>query len=447
MRSNLTGVTPPSPDGITLIPDAPSRSPVAGDADQTTLVIGGMTCGACAVRIERKLNTLDGVQARVNLATARAVVTTPEGVTTEDLIGQVESIGFTAEPLEQRPAVDLEAEDARRVRSLGRRLVVTALLFMPLCDTSIAFWLVPSFRFPGWQMLLLALAAPVVTWGAWPFYRAAVRNARHGTTTMDTLVSLGILSATAWSVYAMFWRDTDRVAHSMFYVIAHRSGGAIYLDVAAGVTLFLLAGRYYEAITKRSTGAALRSLAAVGAREAVLLGPDGEERLVPVDQLSVGDRFVVRPGQAVATDGTVVSGHSAIDRSVVTGESIPVDVGPGDPVIGGTVADGGYLEVEASKVGRDTQLAHMVRLVEEAQNQKAGVQRLADRIAGVFVPAVLAAALFTLAGWLLSGAPPEQAFGAALSVLIIACPCAVGAGHTGGTARGVRGGCPAGDLL
>jgi len=432
--TTVTDVVAAPHEGTTLTRDAAAAGPLsdggpveAGGTVETVLLIGGMTCGACATRIERKLNSLEGVHAQVNLATERLVVAAPSAVTTEQLIDRVESIGYTARTPDPDPsAADPEAEDARRVRGLGRRLVVTALLFMPLCDTSIAFWLVPSLRFTGWQVLLLLLAAPVVTWGAWPFYRAAVRNARHGTTTMDTLVSLGIVSATAWSVYAMFWKDTGHVGHSMFYVIAHRSGGSIYLDVAAGVTLFLLAGRYYEAVTKRSTGTALRSLAAVGAREATVLRPDGTECLVPIDRLRVGDRFVVRPGQTVATDGTVTAGHSAIDRSMVTGESVPVDVGPGDPVVGGTISEGGYLEVEASKVGRDTQLAHMVRLVEEAQNEKAGVQRLADRIAGVFVPCVLAAAVLTLAGWLLAGGSSEQAFGAALSVLIIACPCALG---------------------
>jgi P-type Cu+ transporter len=429
VRSILTGVKPAPLDGITLTRTASDLGvPGSGEGStETTLLIGGMTCGACVARIERRLNSLDGVHARVNLTTERAVVTMPPGMTADELVGRVESIGFTAEPVRRLPSDrDRAAEDNRRVRSLGRRLVVVALLFMPLCDTSIAFWLVPSLRFTGWQVLVLLLAVPVVTWGAWPFYRTAVRNARHGTTTMDTLVSLGILSATGWSVYAMFWRDTDHVGRSIFYVIAHRSGGAIYLDVAAGVTLFLLAGRYYEAVTRRSTGNALRSLAAVGAREAAVLDPDGTEHLVPVDRLRVGDRFVVRPGETVATDGTVTSGHSAIDRSMVTGESVPVDVGPGDQVIGGTIADGGYLEVEASRIGRDTQLAQMVRLVEDAQNEKAGVQRLADRIAGVFVPLVLAAAVLTLLGWLLAGGSTEQAFDAALSVLIIACPCALG---------------------
>ena len=429
LRSILTGVKPAPPDGITLTrppPDLGGRGS-GGQGGKATLVIGGMTCGACVARIERRLNGLDGVTARVNLTTERALVTLPAGMGVDEVVAQVESIGFTAAPVLRSPSErDGVEDDNRRVRSLGRRLVVVAFLFMPLCDTSIAFWLVPNLRFTGWQVLLLLLALPVVTWGAWPFYRTAVRNARHGTTTMDTLVSLGIVSATAWSVYAMFWRDTDHVGHSIFYVIAHRSGGAIYLDVAAGVTLFLLAGRYYEAVTRRSTGNALRSLAAVGAREVARLDPDGVERRVPVDQLRVGDRFVVRPGETVATDGTVCAGHSAIDRSMVTGESVPVDVGPGDQVIGGTISGGGYLEVEAAKVGRDTQLAQMVRLVEDAQNEKAGVQRLADRIAGVFVPFVLAAAVLTLVGWLLAGGSAEQAFGAALSVLIIACPCALG---------------------
>jgi cation-transporting P-type ATPase A/B/Cu+-exporting ATPase len=422
-------VTAATSEGITLARTDPGpESPRSGElSSETTLVIGGMTCGACVARIERRLNALDGVSARVNLTTERAVVTTPPGMAVDEIIGQVEAIGFTAAPAQRRSSDGEKArEDDRRVRSLGRRLVVVAFLFMPLCDTSIAFWLVPNLRFTGWQVLLLLLALPVVTWGAWPFYRTAVRNARHGTTTMDTLVSLGIVSATAFSVYAMFWRDTDHVGRSIFYVIAHRSGGAIYLDVAAGVTLFLLVGRYYEAVTRRSTGNALRSLAAVGAKEAARLDPDGAERRVPVDHLRVGDRFVVRPGETVPTDGTVLTGHSAIDRSMVTGESVPEDVGPGDQVIGGTVSEGGYLEVEAARIGGDTQLAHMVRLVEEAQNEKAGVQRLADRIAGVFVPCVLAAAALTLVGWLLAGGSTDQAFGAALSVLIIACPCALG---------------------
>jgi cation-transporting P-type ATPase A/B/Cu+-exporting ATPase len=398
-----------------------------GGSTEVTLVVGGMTCGACASRIERRLNGIDGVTAQVNLAAERASVTVPAGMSTDRVIGQVEALGFTARPTGGTgPAIDRAAENDRRVRSLGRRLVVTGLLFMPLCDVSIAFWLVPSIRFNYWQLLLLALAAPVVTWGAWPFYRAAIRNLRHGTATMDTLVSTGIVAATVWSLYAMFWRDNGHVAHSMSYVITHQSGGAIYLDVAAGVTFFLLAGRYFEATSMRRTGRALRSLAAVGAKDVSVLGPDGVERRLPAELLQIGDHFAVRPGETVAADGTVRNGHSTIDCSAMTGESLPVDVAVGDPVIGGTVSTSGYLEVEATKVGRDTQLAHMVRLVENAQNQKAAVQRLADRIAGVFVPAVLVMALVTLGGWLLAGGSSDQAFSAALSVLIIACPCALG---------------------
>ncbi len=397
------------------------------ESTEITLVIGGMTCGACAARIERRLNDLTGVAAQVSLASERATITAPAEMTEERLIGEVESMGFTATSADDAASIDERAaENDRQVRRLGIRLVVTALLFMPLCDSSIAFWLVPSIRFPHWQLLLIALAGPVVTWAAWPFYRAAIRNARHRTTTMDTLVSLGILSATAWSIYAMFWRDTNHAAQSAFFVIAHHSGGAIYLDVAAGVTLFLLAGRYFEAISKRRTGNALRSLAEVGAKDAGVVGSDGVECRVPSDALEVGDRFLVRPGETIATDGTVVSGRSTIDRSAITGESSPVDVKCGDPVVGGTISVGGFLEVEATKVGGDTQLAHMVRLVEQAQNQKAAVQRLADRIAAIFVPVVLAIALLTLGGWLLIGGSSEQAWNAALSVLIIACPCALG---------------------
>ncbi len=411
---------PASPPDSGAAPTAPS---------EITLVVGGMTCSACAARIERKLNGLDRVTAQVNLASERATITAPADISPEQLIDQVEAIGFTARRPEDADLPGNEgtqAEDDRRVRALGRRLAVTALLFMPLCDCSIAFWLVPSLRFPGWQLLLLALAAPVVTWAAWPFYRAAVRNARHGTATMDTLVSLGIVASTVWSIYAMFWRDAEHTDRSLFFMVAHRSGGAIYLDVAAGVTLFLLAGRYFEAVSRRRTGRALRSLAARGAKEASLVGSDGVEQRVPAATLQVGDRFVVRPGETIATDGTVRSGRSAVDASMMTGESTPVHLVAGDPVVGGTITVDGFLEVEATKVGAQTQLAQMVRLVEEAQNQKAGVQRLADRLAGIFVPSVIAISLLTLGGWLLFGGSAQQAWNAALSVLIIACPCALG---------------------
>jgi len=388
-----------------------------------------MTCGACVARIERRLNSLDGVEAQVNLASERARVRMPTGTSPAVLIERIESAGFTAEivdDLASAPDTTAEAEADRRVRYLGRRLVVAGLLFMPLGDASIAFWIVPSLRFPGWQWILLALAAPILTWAAWPFYKAAVRNARHGIATMDTLVSMGIVAATAWSIYAMFFRDTSHVARSFRYVLAHQSSGAIYLDVAAGVTTFLLAGRYFEALSKRRSGNALRALSAVGAKDVAVLDATGTERRRPIATLCKGDRFVVRPGETVATDGEVIFGQSAIDRSAMTGESMPADVTVGDTVLGGTVCVGGRLVVRATRLGADTHLAQMLRLVEDAQNQKANVQRLADRIASVFVPAVIGIALVTLAGWLLAGGTNEQAFSAALSVLIIACPCALG---------------------
>ena len=392
-----------------------------------SLAIGGMTCGACVARIENKLNALDGVEARVNLATERARVRIPPGTSPAVVIERIESAGFTAEIVDDLVSPpDVGAEADRRVRYLGRRLVVAGLLFMPLGDASIAFWIVPSLRFPGWQWILLALAAPILTWAAWPFYKAAIRSARHGIATMDTLVSTGIVAATAWSIYAMFFRDTSHVARSFRYVLAHQSSGAIYLDVAAGVTTFLLAGRYFEALSKRRSGNALRALSAVGAKDVAVLDAAGTEQRRPIAALRKGDRFIVRPGETVATDGEVIFGQSAIDRSAMTGESMPADVTVGDTVLGGTVCAGGRLVVSATRLGADTHLAQMLRLVEDAQNQKANVQRLADRIAGVFVPAVIGIALITLAGWLLVGGTNEEAFNAALCVLIIACPCALG---------------------
>lgn len=385
-----------------------------------------MTCGACAARIQRRLNAIDGVEATVNYASERAKVVLGAEATVRQLVEEIRAVGYSAEPVPSLAPVDSSEVADRRARSLGRRLIVSAILFMPLSDLSFAFWLVPSLRFPHWQVLLLAIAAPVLTWAAWPFYRAAVRAARHGTSTMDTLVSLGIVAATLWSIYAMFWRDTTNVSRSAFFVIFHQAGGAIYLDVAAGVTTFLLAGRYFEAWSRRRTGNALRSLAALGAKEVSVLDEEGVERRCEIGALGEGDRFVVRPGETIATDGDVVSGQSSIDRSLMTGESLPLDVGPGDKVVGGTAAVGGRLVVRATKVGLDTQLAHMVRLVEDAQNEKASVQRLADRISGVFVPAVLVIALATLVTWLLAGGSSEQALSAALSVLIITCPCALG---------------------
>jgi P-type Cu+ transporter len=392
---------------------------------KVSLSISGMTCGACAAVIQRRLNEIDGVEASVNYASERASIAMPPDASIEMLVKAVESAGYIAEPIDAGSLLESDEVD-RRVHSLGRRLLVSALLFMPLCDLSIIFSLIPVTRFPGWQWLLVVLAVPVLTWAAWPFYSAAFRAARHGTSTMDTLVSLGILSATGWSLYAMFWQDKGRTVQPAIDVIFHRGGGAIYLDVAAGVTTFLLAGRYFEAWSRRRTGNALRSLAELGARNVAVVDLAGNERRIPASQLVVGDRFVARPGEIVATDGEVVMGRAGIDRSVMTGESLPLDVVPGDQVVGGTIAVGGRLVVRATSVGSDTQLAQMIRLVQDAQNEKAAVQRLADRIASVFVPVVMAISLVTLATWLLLGGSTEEAFRAALSVLIIACPCALG---------------------
>jgi P-type Cu+ transporter len=407
---------------------APSPNGEAPGVDgEVSLAIGGMTCGACAARVERALNDLEGVVARVNYATERATAVLGGDVAVQRLIDKVNSAGYTAALV--APGSAGVAEDAgeaeRRVRSLRRRFFVAVTLFMPLCDTSIFFSIYPSLRFAGWQWLMVALAAPVVTWAAWPFYSAAVRSARHATTTMDTLVSLGIVAATGWSLYAMFFIDTA-VRHSLLLGGHHSAGGGIYLDVPAGVTTFLLAGRYFEAWSRKRSGDALRALAAVGASDVVVLDADGREQRRPIEDLAVGDRFVVRPGEAVASDGAVVSGQSAIDRSLMTGESQPVEVGPGELVLGGTVSLSGRLVVEATKVGRETQLGQMLRLVERAQNEKASVQRLADRASSVFVPAVLVVALATLIVWRLTDNPATAAFSAALSVLIIACPCALG---------------------
>jgi Cu+-exporting ATPase len=392
-----------------------------------SIAITGMTCGACAARIEYRLNKLDAVSASVNYASQRARATIGAGVAPRRLVEEIESIGYGA-ALVSEPASSAggPSDAVARARSLGWRLLVAALLFMPLCDLSIVFWAIPAARIPGWEWLLLALGAPVVSWAAWPFYATAWRGARHGTFTMDTLASLGILASTACSAYSLFRRDAYPSHRTILFLLSHQVSGASYLDVAAGVTTFLLAGRYFEATTRRHTGDALASLASLVAKEVAVLDDDGVEVRRPAGALAVGTRFVVRPGEAVATDGQVVAGRSAIDRSAVTGESMPVEVGPGDDVVGGTVSVGGRLVVRATRVGEDTQLAAMMRLVEAAQNEKAEVQRLADRVSGVFVPCVVAAAAATLLGWLVAGGGNAQALNGALSVLIVACPCALG---------------------
>src|SRR5580658_3319482 len=397
-------------------------SPQAGTAATTSeieLVIGGMTCAACAARVQAKLNKVTGVTASVNLSTERAYLTAPAHVSARDLIDVVETAGYTAE-LAAAPG------DDAAVRRLRRRLTLALVFFVPLTDLSIMLSVFPWTRFPGWQWLLVALAAPVATWAAWPFHQAALRQARHLSSSMDTLVSLGILAACGWSAYAIFVLDRGRGQLSGLQNLLHGSGGGIYLEVAASVTTFLLAGRLYEARARRTAGQAMRELAAAGAKDVCVLAQDGTELRIPAGLLRAGQRFVVRPGERIAADGEVLSGESAVDRSTMTGESVPVDAAPGDTVTGGTIALTGRLVVRADKVGQDTQLAHLVAMVEQAQAGKAAIQRLADRICAVFVPAVLACSVLTLAGWLLAGSAAGHAVSAALAVLIIACPCALG---------------------
>jgi Cu+-exporting ATPase len=417
------------------MPGAASTHEPVGSVE---LLIGGMTCASCAARVEKRLNRLEGVTATVNYATEKAQVTYPDGVDTDALVAAVEKAGYTAQlPPPPRPARSA-AETARGpdpeapelagpsdpTSSLRTRLVVSTLLSVPV----VLLAMVPALQFTYWQWLSFTLATPVVVWGGLPFHRAAWANLRHGAATMDTLVSMGTLAAFGWSVYALFWGGAgDPGTTHEFQMTVARTGGPpdIYLEVAAGVTTFLLAGRYFEARAKRRAGAALRALLQLGAKDVAVLR-DGAEHRIPVERLHVGDVFVVRPGEKVATDGVVTDGASAVDMSMLTGESVPVEVRPGGTVIGATVNAGGRLYVRATRVGADTQLAHMARLVEDAQTGKAEVQRLADRVAAVFVPVVILLALATLVAWLATGAAVAAAFTAAVAVLIIACPCALG---------------------
>ncbi len=385
------------------------------------LAIGGMTCASCAMRIEKKLNKLDGVTASVNYATEKATVSAPAGYDPAALIAEVEKTGYTAtlpadEADEDRPDPELAG--------LRRRLIGAVVLSIPV----IALAMVPALQFPYWQWVSLALTLPVVVWAAWPFHQAAWANLRHGAATMDTLISLGTSSALLWSMYALFFGTAGApgMKHPFELTVARSDGaGNIYLEVAAGVTMFVLAGRYFEKRSKRQAGAALRALMELGAKDvAVLRG--GTEVRIPVDELQVGDEFVVRPGEKLATDGVVTAGSSAVDAAMLTGESVPVEVTVGDAVTGATVNAGGQLVVRATRIGSDTQLAQMAKLVEDAQSGKADVQRLADRVSAVFVPIVIVIAVATLAGWLLAGFPASAAFTAAVAVLIIACPCALG---------------------
>jgi P-type Cu+ transporter len=387
-----------------------------------------MTCASCAARIEKKLNRMPGVEATVNYATEKASVMIPEGTAVEDAIATIEATGYTAQ-LPQPPATKgsgaaQPAGPTDEVRSLRQRLTVSAVLAVPV----VALSMIPVLQFPNWQWLALTLAAPVAVWGAWPFHRAAWTNAKHGAATMDTLVSVGVLAALGWSLYALFFGMAGRSGMTMSFAFTVTPGGGtdeIYLEVASAVTVFLLAGRYVEARAKKQSGAALKALLELGAKEATVVR-DGVETRVPIGSLVVGDQFVVRPGEKIATDGEVVDGASAVDASMLTGEAVPVEVGPGDPVTGATLNVGGRLTVRALRVGADTELAQMGKLVEQAQAGKADVQRLADRVSAIFVPIVFALALIALAGWLLVGAGPTTAFTAAVATLIIACPCALG---------------------
>jgi Cu+-exporting ATPase len=389
---------------------------VTADHDRLELSIGGMTCASCAIRVEKKLNKLDGVTATVNYATEKAKVTFPLGVDPRRLVETVEAAGYTA-------ALPQPGQDEDVSRPLRNRLVVSAVLAVPV----IALAMVPVWQFDYWQWVSLALATPVIGWAAWPFHKATWANLRHGTATMDTLISVGTLAAYVWSLYALVFGDAGMIGVTHpFELTVERSGmGEVYFEVAAGVITFLLAGRYFEARSKRRAGAALRALLDLGAKDVAVLR-DGAEVRVPAGQLAAGDLFVVRPGEKIATDGVIEEGSSAVDASMLTGESVPVEVGPGDTVVGATVNAGGRLMVRATRVGGDTQLAQMAKLVEDAQTGKAQVQRLADRVAGVFVPIVLVLSLVTLAGWLIVGEAPSAAFTAAVAVLIIACPCALG---------------------
>ncbi|QIS11733.1 heavy metal translocating P-type ATPase [Nocardia arthritidis] len=392
-----------------------------------SLAVSGMTCAACANRVERKLNRVDGVTASVNYATGVATIDAPNDLTAEELCAQVVAAGYGAEPVSpDTGSFGSAAPEDAAVRDLFRRLVVALVLFFPLADLSVMFATVPATRITGWQPILTALALPVVLWAAAPFHRKAFAGAKNLAASMDTLVSVGVLSATLLSLNTLFLQP-DRAAtgsDGVWAAIWHSD--SIYLEVAAGVTTFVLAGRYFEAKAKRSAGSALRALAALGAREVTVLTRDDREMRVPIGELVEGQRFVVRPGETVAADGLVRSGESSIDASAMTGESLPVDVGPGMEVIGGTTALTGRLIVEAAAVGADTKLSGMIRLVEQAQTGKARMQRVADRVSAVFVPFVFAVAATTFGVWLAVGSGADRAASAALAVLVVACPCALG---------------------
>ncbi len=403
----------------TTVAGGPGAPPVR----RVELDVSGMTCAACAARVENRLNKLDGVHASVNYATRVATVDASDAVSFDELCDVVQRAGYAAAP--RAAGTDLGPDpDEATARSLLLRLAVAAVLFVPLSHLSVMFAVLPSTRFAGWQWLLTGLALPIVTWAAWPFHRVALRNARHRVASMETLISVGITAATLWSLATIFVSHPQRQTRGVWQALM--SSDAIYLEVAAGVTVFVLAGRYFEARAKSKAGSALRALAALSAKSVTVVLADGSEMVLPAEELKEQQRFVVRPGEIIAADGLVVEGGAAVDMSAMTGESKPARAEPGASVIGGTVVLDGRLVVEAAAVGSDTHFAGMVRLVEEAQAQKADAQRLADRIAGVFVPAVFVIAALTAGGWLLAGAGADKAFSAALAVLVIACPCALG---------------------
>jgi Cu+-exporting ATPase len=383
------------------------------------LEVQGMTCASCAARIEKRLNRLEGVNATVNYATEKATVHAGKATTAQTLIDTIEKTGYHATlPSDSPRDPDLE------LRQLRRRLIICAVLSLPVIIIS----MVPAWQFPWWQWVSFALAGVVVIWGAWPFHRATLLNLQHGNATMDTLISIGTLAAFGWSAYALLFGAAGEIGFTHpfeFRLIRHAPTANLYLEAAVGITTFILLGHYLEARTKRRSGAAVRALLEVAPSEVTLLTANGET-VVGISQLHVGDQFVVRPGERVATDGVIVAGHSALDASTVTGESVPVEVGPGDDVVGATVNTHGRLIIEATRVGADTQLAQVVRMVEAAQSGKAAVQRLADRVSAVFVPIVIAIAVATLGFWLGQGSGLSFAFTSAVAVLIIACPCALG---------------------
>jgi P-type Cu+ transporter len=388
------------------------------DRRRLTLAVGGMSCASCAARVEKRLNQLDGVVATVNFATEQATIEFPHSVTPDELVDAVEETGYTA----TLPA--RSGDESDETTALKRRLLISAALTAPVVLVSMA----PAVQFDYWQWVALAIATPVAMWAAWPFHRAAVANLRHRAATMDTLISVGVAAAYLWSVWALLFTHAGTPGMKMtLSLLARGDGGAhLYLEVACAVTTFILAGRYVEARAKRRSGAALRALLDMGAKDVAVLRDGPTEKRIPIGELAVGDVFLVRPGEKIATDGVVVSGTSAVDASMLTGEPVPVEVSPGDGVVGATVNVGGRLHVRATRIGSDTQLAQIARLVTEAQSGKAEVQRLADRVSAVFVPIVIGLSLLTLACWLMAGASVTAAFTAAVAVLIIACPCALG---------------------